>query len=94
MDIGAAVPAPAGDVEAPPFCRLVFAVGESTAGRTASESGAAAGMEGWGSIAEVRVDGESGESEGVELDEGCGPIKKVCVDDEEEESEPAELKEV
>jgi hypothetical protein len=80
-DTGAAVPAFAGDVEAPPFCRLVFVFGKSAVGRAASEPGAAAGVEGWGSKTGVRVEGESGESEGDELEEGCGPIKKVVVDD-------------
>jgi len=95
-DICAADPVLAGGTEAPPSCRLVFTIGESTVGRAASESGAAGEVcvaEGWEPIIEVRVDGESGESEGDGLKEGWGPIKKVCVDDEDGESEGGGLKE-
>jgi hypothetical protein len=93
-DTCAAVPATAGGVEVPPSCRFVFVVGKSAVGRTASEPGAATGVEVWGPTIEVRVDGESGESEGDELTEGCGPIKKVCVEAGNGDPEPVELEDV
>jgi|GEM_PF-6472701 len=98
---------PAGAVEAPPSCRLVFAMGESAVGGTASESGAAAevfAMEGCAvggcalevPVVEVFV-GEGWIVEGCALEvpvaEGWGPIKKMGVDDEDWESEAVELKE-
>jgi hypothetical protein len=90
-DTGAVFWAVPGVVEAPPSCRFVFVVGKSAVSRTASEPGAATGVEVWGPTIEVRVDGESEESEGDELEEGCGPIKKVCVEAGNGDPESVEL---